>query len=443
MARFILTPFLVGSIVLTPVAASQAWLEEANERIDSHRKGDLTVRVVDGKGASVQGASVRLDMTRHAFEFGTAVSARRINEAGATGEIYREKLLENFNSVVFENDTKWPAWTGVWGDDFSPAQTLQSLDWLDENQLGARGHPLAWTLFTGPDGHGLSDNREDLRERLFAHIDDKVATLGSRVTEWDVINHPVGWGPETYEQEYGIEVFKQIIDHARATVPTGQDLWINEDDITSGGLSDEYARIIQYLIDNDAAPDGIGIQGHISDNYDRVRTPGEVYAQLENMAALIPRLKITELDIDTHGDAERQAELMTQYLTTFFSHAAVEGVVQWGFWGNDHWLGEDAALYNEDWSERPVLEAYQQLVFDEWWTQEQGLTDEDGELIVRGFLGDYNALIDLDGVAQSFTLSLGADGKTLLVVVPEPGSLALLATALSGVLLRRRRASPI
>ncbi len=95
--------------------------------------------------------------------------------------------------------------------------------------------------------------------------------------------------------------------------------------------------------------------------------------------------------------------------------------MQWGFWGEDHWLGEDGTLYNEDWSERPVLEAYQALVFDQWWTDEEGLTNEDGELIVRGFLGDYAAMVDLDGVAQTVAFSLDADGETLVVVVPEPG----------------------
>ena len=40
-------------------------------------------------------------------------------------------------------------------------------------------------------------------------------------------------------------------------------LWINEDNIIAGNArANDYERVIDYLIAHDAAPDGIGFQGH-------------------------------------------------------------------------------------------------------------------------------------------------------------------------------------
>jgi len=40
----------------------------------------------------------------------------------------------------------------------------------------------------------------------------------------------------------------------------------------------------------------------------------------------------------------------------------------------------DAALYREDWSPKPAGEAWEDLVFDHWWTDERGKTDDGGTL---------------------------------------------------------------
>ena len=105
-----------------------------------------------------------------------------------------------------------------------------------------------------------------------------------RVFEWDVINHPVGWTGQTYENDpdvnEGTDIFKQIIDHARSVavanpdIPDDLPLWINEDDIIrgSGGRANNYERIIQYLVDNGSAPDGIGFQGHFIEAWNGITT---------------------------------------------------------------------------------------------------------------------------------------------------------------------------
>ena len=93
--------------------AFQDFYELANQRIEQHRKTEIDITVVDSNGQAVAGADVEVNMTKHAFRWGTAVVAQRINSNTSDNQIYKQKLLENFNAVVFENDLKWPPWTGA------------------------------------------------------------------------------------------------------------------------------------------------------------------------------------------------------------------------------------------------------------------------------------------------------------------------------------------
>lgn len=61
----------------------------------------------------------------------------------------------------------------------------------------------------------------------------------------------------------------------------------------------------------------------------------------------------------------------------------------WGFWEGLHWrpLG---AMLRKDFSPKPNLKVWQDLVYKQWWTNAEGITDKDGVFQVRGFLGDYS-----------------------------------------------------
>ena len=83
-------------------------------------------------------------------------------------------------------------------------------------------------------------------------------------------------------------------------------------------------------------------------------------------------------------------------MTAFFSHPAADAFVMWGFWEGRHWLPK-GAMFRRDWTPKPNLEAYRDLVFREWWTDVTGQTDQDGVFATRGFKGDYDIEITLNG----------------------------------------------
>ena len=409
MTRFAFKTILFSLVVSfghTECFAYQDFYQLANERIEQHRKTDIDITVLDSNGQVVVGADIEVNMTRHAFRWGTAVVGQRINSNSTNNQVYKQKLLENFNSVVFENDLKWPPWTGAWGSGIGWNQAEPALDWLDANNLPARGHYLSWGTFSGSDGYGPNNDDVNLvQARLLDHVEDKLTTVGDRIIEWDVINHPIGWGPNTYGEEFGNEFYSTIINTSRSIALPGTEMWMNEDNILNGGsVADDYETLINFLINDSAAPDGIGIQGHFKSSWGRNQpnTAEQIYSQLERFSQLIPRIQLTEFDIDVavfdnennliSYDPQHHAELMNNYLISLFSHEDVEGVTMWGFWEGAHWL-PTAALYDRDWTPRPALLAYQNLVLNEWWTDESGPSDLDGKFELRGFKGDYHVQV--------------------------------------------------
>ena len=63
-----------------------AWRKAAEARIEKIRKGDLTVLVKDAAGKPVPGAEVAVRMKKHAFLWGTAVSASAFSNGRMTPE---------------------------------------------------------------------------------------------------------------------------------------------------------------------------------------------------------------------------------------------------------------------------------------------------------------------------------------------------------------------
>jgi hypothetical protein len=54
------------------------WRQAAAERIEQYRKGPMRIRVFDANGNPVSDAEVRVAFQKHAYHFGSAVSANRI-----------------------------------------------------------------------------------------------------------------------------------------------------------------------------------------------------------------------------------------------------------------------------------------------------------------------------------------------------------------------------
>jgi hypothetical protein len=165
---------------------------------------------------------------------------------------------------------------------------------------------------------------------------------------------------------------------------------VNEGSILPGGNRIEaYEKIIDYLFENKAGPDGIGFMGHFKEGSLRsIEGLWKVYARFAKFG--VP-LQLTEFDIDTR-DEQLQADYLRDVMTITFSHPSFNGIVMWGFWEGRHWR-PNAALWRKDWSIKPVGEMWKELVFKQWWTNEERTTDASGLCTVSAFLGEYEVVV--------------------------------------------------
>ena len=412
-----------------PVGHADTWKVDADARIDAHRKANLTVNVRDAEGNPVEGASVQVTQTGHAFDFGTAVSARWLGitqaefdalpassyPAGMTWDdvlAYRQIVRTRFNKAVFENDLGWQTWE-VAQSNTSATHRLEWIerasDWLAAEGIEVRGHYGSWGAIEPNDWAHNYDTSAGLDQRIVDHIAAKVPAVGTRVTEWDAINHPVGWTSDTVEGRYGSQFEADIFTQFRQLAPHAE-LWVNEDQtLPSGSRADAYAAYVSRLLGNGAPVDGIGFQAHFDESNDRRMQ--DVVAELDRFAALVPNLQLTELDVDSSNDAF-VARTLADTLRAAFSQPDVGGVMQWGFWESRHWR-PDAALYNADFSPTAAGQAYLDQVFGEWWTDETSASDAAGTAAVRGFKGDYEVTVTYGGETVTLPATLGDDGLTL------------------------------
>lgn len=390
------------------------WRKAAEERIEKIRKGDLTVMVKDKTGKPVRGAQVAVRMRKHAFLFGTAVSGASLfsQRMGAENLArYKQEIVQLFNFSVMENENKWPQWA----DQASRPATLAAIDWLHQSGLQVRGHNLVWPSWNNTNVKAAQDAKGDpaaLAKVILDHIAETTASLRGRFVDWDVIN-------ETFTNHDFMDILGRhaMVDWfkaARAGDPTAK-LYINDFNILEGedkAHQDDYAATIQYIIDQGAPVDGIGLQSHFSA---RVTPMDELMKRLDRFAAFGKELEITEFDIDTSDEAT-QADYTRDFMTATFSHPSVKAFVMWGFWEGAHWRPR-GAMMRRDWSVKPNGEVYKDLLFKKWWTNADGKTSAQGTFATRGFLGDYEIEVKSGGKSKKMDAKLPKAGARVELVL--------------------------
>lgn len=376
------------------------WRKGAAERIEKHRKSEIEVSVINKKGNPIKNASVQINMTGHTFGFGSATNVFSMFGDERNNVSYRDTFLAYFNKTATEKGLRWENWFTRTDEEQEELQILMDsmFAWFDAYNIPVRGHHLAWAkLSANKQPNHLLENKDNLKEEYLIFQDWQTQWVGDRVVEWDAVNHIVGdlVGPgRTYAHIYGMEIWAEFIKRARETAPEVE-MWINEGAILPRDRRiNAYLDIVEMLIKNEAAPEGIGFMGHFRES--SLTPPDEVFRRLELFAKLIPSLQITELDVEVGSDEQLQADYLRDILTVAYSHPAMKGIVLWGFWEGRHWR-PDAALWREDWSIKPAGQVWKDLVYDEWWSKVSMKTDAKGKAISNVFNGKYDIIVDYKG----------------------------------------------
>jgi GH35 family endo-1,4-beta-xylanase len=369
------------------------WRAAALKRIEQHRKGELTARVTDAAGRPVPQATVRVTQRRHAFGFGSAVTVEHLLGRSADCDRYREIVERHFNTAVFENDMKWQE------NDVEPrAGVDEALDWLLQRDIRVRGHNLLWPSWKWlPETlRALASNPDELRRRTHQRVSEAVAKYRGKLDHWDVVNEP--YSERDLMDVLGQDVMVEWFKLAKQADPSCQ-MYLNDYGIFDGGPSSGHRRhfheTIRWMLERGAPVDGIGIQSH----FGALPAPPErMLAVLDQFSTFGLPIESTELSLNML-DRQLQADYLRDYLITMFSHPNVYGVTLWGFWEGRHWR-PDAALFERDWTPRPMAEAWMDLAHREWKTDLTLTTDATGNARARAFCGQYDVQAALAGVSS-------------------------------------------
>lgn len=424
--------FLVGAAAATTPPSRRVrrqdrdWEQRAEDGIRSTRMSDLEVRVVDASsGEPVPDATVDVEMQTHEFCFGTAVDAEEL-VAASDDDPYRSRLLELFNTAVFETAHKWKNWET--GETAEVAD--RAVQWLRANGLDVRGHAAIWqNLEVGavPDDvvtkleSADPDRDAYLADRTTDHVWDIVTRYRDELTEWDVLNEHLDYFDITAaidpaEPPQEAPVLVEWYETAAAAAP-GIDRYYNDFDIITGGEQrrTELETLLASLGDAGAI-EGLGMQAHF-DGRDAAIGPDELRALLDRYASYGVDLKVTEYDTYGSGWTEAaEAEHLAVVLKTLFGHPAATGFLMWGFWDGNHWR-DNAPLFRDDWSKKPAYDVYTDLVFDEWWTEETGVTDSNGYFGTRAFHGEYEITATVGGESTTIATSVTPADSTDTAIV--------------------------
>lgn len=421
------------------------WRATAEKKIDQNRKADLQITVQDLQGNKIENAAVSIQMKKHAFKFGSAVDPRYFLESQSQyNAAYASKVPHLFNATTLENHLKWRAWGGAWGNSFDQSVTQAGLKWLGDREIDVRGHAMMWPRFQSvPDSvraildisNPSQQDLQNLYDLSFNHIADIGAAAKGEVFSWDMLNEPrtsfdiedklIGFTPSgQFAITSRTDIRKRWFEAAHAA-DNNASMFLNDFGIVAGGdtlsstMRNNYRNVLTDLKTANTPFDGLGFQSHFNETNRRPTSPTKIWELLDEFTndRDLP-VHITEFDYNT-TNKELQADYTRDFMTAVFAHESVEAFILWGFWEGkiNH---AEAALFDIDFNPNLNGEEYLDLVFNRWWTKENGLSNFDGEVVTRGFLGEYEITVDYQGKSYRHSISLGSEGETLIITVPEP-----------------------
>ncbi len=312
---------------------------------------------------------------------------------------------------------------------FAVRDPARALEWLRAHRIPVKGHTLVWARWKQTPAwlRTLEGDKHALQDAILRHIRDVASATGQFTSFWDVLNEPMSH--RDILELLGHGAVADWFRAAREALP-GQKLVLNDFDLVgNGGNAKRREGIIALVRDLQklgGAPDILGFQSHFWS--ERLTPPEKIWEILDEMhgATSLP-LAATEFDINFPND-QVQADYTRDFLTAWFAHPATESFIMWGFWGGSHWFGERGAMFRKDWSAKPNLAAYTDLVFKEWWTKTGGTTAADGTWSARGFKGDYDLRIEADGFQPSIRKPSVAEKPVTLEVVLHPAATSARST---------------
>lgn len=430
-------------------------LTAAKAAIEQHRKAAARLRFVHADGTPLMRQPIAIEQVRSVFPVGDNLwplaEFMRFGEDGydrcaAWCQRFTE-ALDAANALCYW--TERPRNDGPKTEDRQGEPKLDDfarcVDWARAAGLHVKGHPLFWSI---PKCVPEWIKRYDIETRWrFAEVRVRnlVARFRGRVTLWDAVNEAL-WEPAFANLDRRnwphldpipelADMIGRVLGWCRAEdpdatfiindygleldPPKGAPLHADGTPVTAARQRQRMLALIAALRERGTPPDAIGLQSHTGGwmghdaqmaMYDELSAGGlpihitEFWADLHHLEGVMPKPEALAL----------QADYMRNYLTCAFAHPQVDAFFFWGFMASAiTWHGTRSSH-----DLNPVFGAIRDLVHGDWRTRLEAVTDHDGRLQFRGFLGEYRlrhpSPLGPKGVA--YHLEAGQDGERTIVV---------------------------
>ncbi len=418
--------------------------ERIQNGIEQHRKGVAKITVTDSEGNPVHNAKVSVKQKNHAFRFGANLFMLDELETEEKNKIYKERFAELFNmaTLPFYWDATEPEQGKTRYDKNSEKVYRRPpidlcIEYCEQNGIEPREHALAYDNFFPKWLYDASvfDVKKALEKRyreIAERYKDKIPTIEvTNEMEW------VGGKTAFYNEPDFIEwSFKT----AEKYFPANQ-LVINEHTplcwIDMGRFTDKYYSYIEANMLKGARIDAIGMQFHAffraEEAYEKTRplyNPENLYHHMDTYATFGKPLQVTEITIPAYSDQaedeQMQAEILTWLYKIWFSHPNMEQIIYWNLVDGyayvknpnpetirasqgDMTVGENyyrGGLLRFDMTPKPAFYALKKLFREEWHTEETLTTGENGKAEFKGFYGEYDVEIEIDGKITTHAVKL-------------------------------------
>ncbi|MEM9345963.1 MAG: hypothetical protein AAGB26_05020 [Planctomycetota bacterium] len=377
-------------------------MDQSQAEIEKHRKTDVTVIVLDREDRAVQGAGVRLVQQRHDFVIGLTLPSNRMPPRKCqTLPVYR-----CFNAIALDRYTDW-----------SPSS---------EDSLQVRAKRLAaWQLALEPmrthfgrvisadparnhDRLSLLDSAE-LRDAVLARI-DLAAVFDPVPDDYDL--YADVFQQDMIERKLGLGMVNRMFDRAEAARPrAGYGIRVHDAISLNRGrdvvLNAQRLEVRQVLFD------------HITIDQ---TFPGPIQPKAfrrmldEYVAPLSKPVTLAGLEVGGRSPVAAAINLET-LLRLAFAQPRIEGIYLRGLL-EDELLEKHAALFDDEGEPTASGQVMDQLFTKVWHSNEQGVSDERGNVSARVFTGLYTITAALpDGRQVKSKVRIPKNDRPKLIVL--------------------------
>lgn len=420
------------------------------EGIEKNRKGDACITVVDENGKPVPNAKVKVVQKNHEFRFGANLFLLDELETEEKNETYKKIFADTFNMATlpfYWNATEPTKGNLRYDKECERLYRRPAIDlcveYCKEYGIEPREHGLAYEAhfpkwIYGADVPEVKREMERRYQEISSRYADKMHTIE--------VTNEMAWTNGKTKFYNDPEYIEYSFKLAEKYFPNNQ-LVVNEETMLcwedKGRFTDKYYSYIDLTLLKGARIDAIGMQYHSfykkEEEYEKARklySPEWLYKNMDLYARFGKPLQITEVTVPAYSneaeDEEIQATLIEYLYSIWFSHPNVEQIVYWNvvdgyahLWDQDPvkiaasqgdmTIGENyyyGGLLRFDMSPKPAYYTIKNLIQKKWHTEEQLVSKENGQASFRGFYGEYDIEIEVDGKKIHRAMNLSSKGST-------------------------------